>query len=354
MMSQYPFRREEELKDVGCYQAFPMPYGEAGIPVRKFNTPITPKENFLRICRGEMPLWVPNYYVDFNFIQPLVMPDAVARWQGGKDWFGIEWQYEPLTNASMVKPGTRRLSDITNWEKELEIPDLSALDWERDFEENYKGKLSPDRPTVAVLVNGLFERTADLTSFEDAFCYLLEEPEALQSFYARLADWYVELLGILRRVYGVDMITFHDDMGTQRSPFFSTEIFRELLLPHYKKINDAAHSMGMYMNFHSCGCIEQHLDAIIEAGFDFWEGQDNSNDKKRTMERYGDRLAQASNIVPVGMSEDEMVAEIRRLIHELGPKGRFLIWLNTTQEPLFSVGSEAIYTISRELYSGLA
>ena len=49
-----------------------------------------------------------------------------------------------------------------------------------------------------------------------------------------------------------------------------------------------------------------------------------------------------------------MVAEIRRLIHELGPKGRFLIWLNTTQEPLFSVGSEAIYTISRELYSGLA
>ena len=56
MMSQYPFRREEELKDVGCYPAFPMPYGEAGIPVRKFNTPITPKENFLRICRGEMPL----------------------------------------------------------------------------------------------------------------------------------------------------------------------------------------------------------------------------------------------------------------------------------------------------------
>ena len=214
------------------------------------------------------------------------------------------------------------------------------MGWERDFEENYKGKLSPDRPTVAVLVNGLFERTADLTSFEDAFCYLLEEPEALQSFYARLADWYVELLGILRRVYGVDMITFHDDMGTQRSPFFSTEIFRELLLPHYKKINDAAHRLGMYMNFHSCGCIEQHLEAIIEAGFDFWEGQDNSNDKKRTMERYGDRLAQASNIVPVGMSEEEMVSEIRRLIHELGPKGRFLIWLNTTQEPLFSAGSD--------------
>ena len=348
-MSNYPFSIEE-LKDIGNYPAFPMPYGEKGRTVRKFNTPITPKENFLRICKGEMPLWVPNYYVDFNFIQPLVMPDAVARWTGGKDWFGIEWQYEPLTNASMVKPGTRRLSDITNWEKELIFPDLSALDWEKDFEENYKGKISPDRPTVMVLVNGLFERTADLTSFEDAFCYLLEEPEALTAFYTRLADWYIELLKIVKRVYDVDMITFHDDMGTQRSPFFSTELFRTMLLPHYRRINDAAHELGMYMNFHSCGCIEQHLEAIIDAGFDFWEGQDNSNDKKKTMELYGDRLGQSSNIVPAGMSEDELIEEIRRLIQELAPKGRFMLWLNTTQSPLFEVGSEAIYTISRKLY----
>ena len=350
-MAEYAFNREEELKNVGTYPAFPMPYGEPGLEVRRFNTPITPKENSLRICRGEKPLWVPNYYTDFNFIQPLVMPDAVARWQGGKDWFGIEWQYEPLTNASMVKPGTRRLSDITRREEELEFPDLKSMDWEKDFEENYKGKISPDRPTVVVLVNGFFERTADLTSFEDAFCYLLEEPEALNAFYTRLADWYVELIGILKRVYDIDMITFHDDMGTQRSPFFSTDLFREIMLPHYKKVIDAAHSLGVYMNFHSCGCIEAHMEAIIEAGFDFWEGQDNSNDKKHTMELYGDRLAQSSCVVPVDMTPDELKAELRRLVNELGPKGRFLIWLNPTQEPLFSIGSEEIYVASRELYS---
>ncbi|MFR4671323.1 MAG: hypothetical protein ACLT69_16090 [Intestinibacter bartlettii] len=30
----------------------------------------------------------------------------------------------------MVKPGTRRLDDITNWES-LVFPDLSAIDWQK-------------------------------------------------------------------------------------------------------------------------------------------------------------------------------------------------------------------------------
>ena len=59
----------------------------------------------------------------------------MARCKGGIDWFGIEWEYEPKTNAAMVKPGTRRLDDITNWES-LVFPDLSAIDWQKDYEEN--------------------------------------------------------------------------------------------------------------------------------------------------------------------------------------------------------------------------
>lgn len=345
------FNREEEMNTSEYYPEFELPYGAGTAKVPKFHTPITPKENFARMMRNEKPMWIPSYYVDFNFIQPLIMDDARARWQGGKDWFGIEWQYEPLTNAGMVKPGTRRLSDITKWEEELEFQDLSLIDWESDFKENYENKIDPDRPTMFVIVNGLFERTADLTSFEDAFCYLLEEPEALQAFYTRLSDWLIGLMEIAHKYYGADVITFHDDMGTQRSPFFSTELFREIMLPHYKKITDACHKMGMYVNFHSCGCIEPHLPAVIDAGFDCWEGQDNSNDKKKTMEEYGDRLVQSSNFVPTpGMTMEEAADVLRGWVHELGSKGRFLIWLNTTEEPYLTEGSRVIYEESRRMF----
>lgn len=173
----------------------------------------------------------------------------------------------------------------------------------------------------------------------------------MEAFYTRLTDWLIQLITIVHRVYGVDVITFHDDMGTQRSPFFSTQMFREIMCPHYKRITDAAHELGMYVNFHSCGCIEAHLEAIIEAGFDCWEGQDNSNDKKRTMELYGDRLVQSSNFVP---EPDMPVEEARKVLEDwietLGKKGRFMIWLNTVQEPYLTEGSKAIYEASRKLY----
>ena len=61
-----------------------------------------------------------------------------------------------------------------NWEKELVFPDLKAIDWKKDYQEHYADLMEPDRATTFIIVNGCFERLADLTSFEDTFCYLLE------------------------------------------------------------------------------------------------------------------------------------------------------------------------------------
>lgn len=172
---------ESELKQKGIYYV-PGIYGMPPAEVPRYQTPVTPKENMkLMLDKGE-PLWLPNQVLDNNIIQPDIMPDAHARNFGGIDWFGIDWQFEPLTSAAMVRPGTRRLSDIANWEREIVWPDLDALDWKKDFEENYKGKISEERFTIFVVFNGLFERLADLTSFEDAFCYLIEEPDMLTAF----------------------------------------------------------------------------------------------------------------------------------------------------------------------------
>ena len=93
---------EKELEIIGEYN-MPGIYGAPDSIVPKYNRPITPKENMLRMLEGRMPLWVPNQTLDNNAIQPLVMPDAKARNFGGTDWFGIEWEYEPNTKAAMVK-----------------------------------------------------------------------------------------------------------------------------------------------------------------------------------------------------------------------------------------------------------
>ncbi|MGI6010201.1 MAG: uroporphyrinogen decarboxylase family protein [Ruminococcus sp.] len=345
---------EKELEVIGQY-SMPGIYGAPDCIVPKQNRPITPRENMLRMLKGEMPLWVPNQTYDNNAIQPMIMKDAYARAFGGTDWFGIEWVYEPLTSAAMVKPGTRRLSDLANWKEELVFPDLSAIDWEKDYEENYKGRIAEDRFSYFVIVNGFFERTADLTSFEDAFCYLLEEPELLTEFYDKLAQWHIELIKIARDVYHADMILFHDDMGTQRSTFFSPDIYRDLLLPQYKKITKAAHDMGMYICLHSCGCIGTLMPLIIEAGFDAWEGQDSANDKAAIMREYGKDLAQCTlYIIPADMSDEDAVAHIHKTVDDLAMTGRFACRLKDNKPDRAVNLADELYRYSRIKYMELA
>ena len=199
---------EEEMTRIGSYK-LPGSYGPASLEQPKLNTPITPRENMMRVMKGEQPMWLPNMNRDMNIVCPDMMPDASARAFGGIDWFGVDWQYEPLTKAAMVRPGTRRLSDITKWREELIFPDLNDLDWEKDSKELYH-MLPNDRFTYFIIYNGIFERLADLTSFEDAFCYLLEEQEELTAFFDKMIEWYIGLTKIARTYYHADMILFHD------------------------------------------------------------------------------------------------------------------------------------------------
>lgn len=338
---------EDEWKVVGTHTQFGI-YGSPDKEVPSYNYPITPKENMLRMLRGEKPLWVPNQEIENNAIQPLIMDDARARNFGGTDWFGIEWEYEPLTKAAMVKPGTRRLAELEDW-RTMPFPDLRAIDWEKDYKERYEGKISEDRLSYFIIVNGLFERTADLMSFEDAFCYLLEEPEELTAFYDKLVDWHIELIKIAKEVYNVDMILFHDDMGTQRSTFFSPDLYKELFVPQYQKITKAAHDLGMYITLHSCGCIKTLMPLIIEAGFDAWEGQDTANDKKAIIDEYGKDLAQCTlYIIPETMSDEEAIADIHKKVDELGVTGRFACRLRDAKVDRGIDLAEELYRYSRE------
>lgn len=346
-----PFSKDE-LKDVGMWKAVPKPYGVPAYPMRKFNTPITPKENFLRVCRNETPLWMPNATVDFNAIQPEIMADAYARNHGGKDWFGIEWQFDTASNAAMVKPGTRRLSDITRWREELEFPDLGAIDWEKDYKDNYGAFMEPDRAILFIIVNGCFERLADLAGFMDAFTYLLEEPEEVGALFEKFTDMHIELMGIAKKYYGADAITFHDDMGTQINSFMSPDTFREVLLPHYKRMNAAAHEMGLYVNYHSCGCVGNQMENFCDAGFDFWEGQENCNDKVSLLKQTTDRMGQLSVFAPPpGMDDEGLKKYVVDHVRTMAEAGRYIAWFVDTYPESSVDVNELIYVTSREFYS---
>lgn len=68
----------------------------------------------------------------------------------------------------------------------------------------------------------------------------------------------------------IDVVfTCGTDFGTQDSQFCSIDTFRELWLPHYKRMNSWIHEHTTWKVFkHSCGAIVPILPGLIEAGFD--------------------------------------------------------------------------------------
>jgi len=203
--------------------------------------------------------------------------------------------------------------------------------------------------TYFVIVNGMFERTADLIGFEEAFCALLTDEDELDEFWTELDEFHMKLIDIAHDVYGADMILFHDDMGTQRDTFFSPDLYKDLLSPHYKKICDHIHSRGMYTCRHSCGCIGTLLQHYIDEGWDAWEGQDSANDKVAQMQEFGADLAQCTlYIVDDKLSDEEAVADVRQHVDELGLTGRYACRLKDPKAAEREVDlAEELYRYSR-------
>jgi hypothetical protein len=124
------------------------------------------------------------------------------------------------------------------------------------------------------------------------------------------------------------------DFGTQDSQFCSAETFRELYLPHYRRMTDWIHrNTGWKVFKHSCGAVVPLLDAFVEAGFDVLNPvQINAAgmDSRALKERFGDRLVfwgggvDTQKVLPFGTPE-EVEAHVLRQCEILGRDGGF-VW----------------------------
>ena len=283
---------DNELKIVGNYMGT-----SASAP--RYNTPVTPRENINQWIRGEKPLWFPTTD-DFVFITPRIIADNIARGfafeclppltaeeSGGPDMFGTEWVYVPQVGGSMVKPGNPRLSDVNDWRRVITMPDPDTFDWKGSAKIN-AGLRDSGRSFQGMLLTGMFER---LIYFEGAALALIDEEQqdAVHDLFGELADFNIKLIDRHIEYYGIEGITFHDDWGSQRAPFFSLATAREMLVPYIRKIADHCHEKGLWFQIHSCGKNELLVPAYIEAHVDIWCGQ-SMNDKEALYKQYGDQI----------------------------------------------------------------
>lgn len=259
----------------------------------------TERENVIATVHHQRPGWLG---CKENMILPREILDNAARAfvadglpfgpenAGGKDMFGVTWVYEPQATGSMVIPGNPILEDAEDWEEVIKFPNLDEIDWDA-IEKRCLPLVRDDQLNVTMLFTGLFERLISFMDFENAAVAMIDEDqqEAVLRLFSRLTDYYIDLMGRLRKYCHIDMVVFHDDWGHQRSAFFSEDVCRRMLLPSLTRLVNACHENGMLFSFHSCGKVASLLPVMIDAGVDKWDGQ-IINDIWKLLDLYGDRL----------------------------------------------------------------
>lgn len=101
----------------------------------------------------------------------------------------------------------------------------------------------------------------------------LVDPDHVHEVHRIVTDTAAENLYRLLKAVGDDVDIYMvnaDDQGTQNAPILPPEVFRELYVPYYRKVNDAvaAASPTTKRFLHSCGAIYDLIDPIADAGFD--------------------------------------------------------------------------------------
>ena len=163
---------------------------------------------------------------------------------------------------------------------------------------------------------------------ENVLCGMYDDPEWLKDVF----DTYLTVsLDLCQRIldagYAFDGIIWYDDMGYKNAPFFSTEMYRELLKPYHKRAVDWAHERGLVTELHSCGYIEPLVPDLVEIGVEMLNPLEikAGMDPFKLKTLYGDRLAFHGGInAQLWDDPDRVRAEIERIVPAMMQGGGYV------------------------------
>jgi hypothetical protein len=291
---------------------------------------LTEKENYLRIMRGEMPEFLPKY--DFFGWNVSGNPFRGKKTEEGYDIdeYGMVHKGNPESMGGVMPvPGRILLDDITRWRDVIKTPDVSSVDWETFSKKQLEDKDTENNPVI-MGVGDFFMKLVNFMSFTEGLIALQEEPEECCAMMEYLGDYYVELLKKYIYWFKPDVISLADDVSAAQMPFVSVGTYRDIILPHHKRLADIALDNGLPLLMHCCGKCEMFIDSWLEIGVSAWEPAQVSNDLTAIKKKYGRKLAICGgwdNTGPVSMPEtgdEEFREAVINYIDTFAPNGGFV------------------------------
>lgn len=174
--------------------------------------------------------------------------------------------------------------------------------------------------------------TGDFTSWMVTFA---TEAEYVAELYEKLVEVWLENLRRFVQAVGnrVQILQICDDFGTQQSPFLSVPMFRQRLLPFYKRGLDWIHQhTPLKVMLHSDGALFPLIPSLIEMGVDILNPVQTSArgmDPARLKTEFGEQLTfwggslDCQQTLPFGTPE-QVAQEVAAHVRTFMPGGGYV------------------------------
>ena len=156
------------------------------------------------------------------------------------------------------------------------IEEIMAFDWPDNDAMNYglllEKCLSARDKGLAVRYGfaDIWQRPALVRGLENHLADMAGEPERVHYMSRVFTEFYLEEY---RRAWeasrgNIDIFLIVSDVGSQRGPLISRDMFDEFVAPYLTEMTELIHGFGARAMFHSCGDIAAFIPSIIRCGAD--------------------------------------------------------------------------------------
>ncbi|MFH1007465.1 MAG: uroporphyrinogen decarboxylase family protein [Candidatus Latescibacterota bacterium] len=121
---------------------------------------------------------------------------------------------------------------------------------------------------VGLSLDGFFWFPRELFGIEGHFFAFYDCPQLMHRINSELADFNIRAIEALFPIFKPDMVGIGEDMFYNHGPMLSYEIFREFLLPYYKRVIPYIKQQGVKVLIDSDGDITTMIPWMEEAGIE--------------------------------------------------------------------------------------
>jgi uroporphyrinogen decarboxylase len=303
--------------------------------------------------------------VFWRALQYVLMDEEVLRWSGSDgrlllsgpapaplardisadayvDGWGSLWERRP--DGLYYEVVDSPIRTATTKSRYFGIDDLDRYPWpdlahpSRFVGLREKARAIQEAGYAVVALSGIspWEQTYVSRGVERALYDLAGDPDFIVALMRKITDLMKASVIKLLEEAGeyIDVLVTGDDLGMQNKPMMSPKMYRRLIKPFHAELMSAIKKRTKAKIFyHSDGNVYSLLGDLIEVGIDLLNpvqvNAGDMGDTGRLKREFGDRLSFCGAIdtgwvLPFG-TPDDVRAEVRRRIRDLGPGGGYIL-----------------------------